>query len=284
MHVPTNSSGEYPRPPQIALSRDALQPADVLLSRGSTQIADAIVRSDGASYSHAALWTGGSVVEAVLEGIFERGVLFTRDVYRYQDANGLSLPTHVAQAAVAFARAQVGLPYANGELLLLGALYTRGIRPQRPLLDAALELLGGATAGRLADWLESVRPRREPMICSELVARAFYEADASRAYALRVVPPLQRGTRTRGDSLFDGAPAWANAAGEPVPQQLGASCRRLLGARPVAYVAEQRDRKILSGAVAFLVDAETRLGHVTPGDIQFSPSLRYLGTIFADQS
>jgi hypothetical protein len=267
------------------LRLDELQPADVLFSRGTSAIADAVVASDGASYSHVALWTGESVVEAVLEGIFERDLQFTRDVYRHRGDQHGPLPREITERATAFARQQVGLPYAYSEIYLLGMLYTHGIHPERSVLEAALELLGGSSARTLSAWLEKVRPTREPMVCSELVARAFYEAEASHQYSLSVLARSERPTalpqRVRARSLLEDVAHLPWAPGDVDIEQLAAlsaNCSSLL-AQPQPGVEPGRERKLLYGTVAHRAGSGRGLGHVTPGDLQFSPSLAYVGTV-----
>ena len=271
-----------------------LLPADVLLSRGHGRIADMIVAADRAGYSHAALWSGTAVIEATGDGIAERPFVGTSDVYRYL-RNGRPLDEALRMRIVQTARGYLGAGYAHGELLLLGALVAFGWRPERPLLETALELLGGPEAPQLALFFENrlASQGRMPMICSELVARAFYEVDPTHAYALRVSTARARNNTaprsSRAASSLTARSASdvfaANDAGDAPDSagyaQLERRCRELL-ASPSAVHTDSftlGERKVLFGEVA--IDAVTLrpLPAITPGDLEHSPDLVWLGQL-----
>ena len=269
---------DYPRPVGRQLAPTDLRPADVLLSRGTSEISDAIVAADGASYSHAALWSGERVIEAVLEGILERDLIGERDVYRF-GSHDSDLPDACAQRIVRFARQQVGQVYARSELFMLGVLFSMGLAPSRPVLDMALRALGGPRAEALAAWLQSLVPAREPMMCSELVARAYYDADLERRYALQVVeraarPAAPETLSPRGLGMTAGA---HDSEGAAALSELQAACARLVATGGVDVDA--RSRKLWVGQIAQRAGKGAPLGVVTPGDLQFSTSLRFVGCI-----
>jgi hypothetical protein len=270
--------GDYPRPVGPKLPESSLLPADVLLSRGSSGVSDCIVASDGASYSHAALWTGTAVVEATLKGIGEGAPAEGRDVYRFHDQAGAALDQAAAARIVAHARQGIGGPYATSELMLLGMMFTLGLSPRRSLVHLAFDALG-ERAQYLEAWLQGLGPSSKPLVCTELVSAAFYEASPDRAYALRIMPldarPLPPGAiRDRGFSFDDEAspPEQARAI-----ETLRAACCGML------QVDTARDapteRKLLWGSIALEAGNTRRLGVVTPGDLQFSPSLRFCGIV-----
>jgi hypothetical protein len=265
------------------------------MSRGEGDIADSIVSSDGGSYSHAALWSGEGVVEARLDGVHERAVGFRRDVYRYM-RDGVPLDPAVATHIVEIARSKIGGSYAKNELYLLGMLFAVGLPPRRSLLRAALDALGGDHAERLEELLTDNAFEDMPVICTEFVAAAFYEVSEDRSHALRILPrearPLRPGesaVRVRG---LAGSQGPGFATGQPDPLNAIERCRSLVkthlrasGAQQDATTAPARlvqSRKVLWGSVAVDALSDLKLGVVTPADLQFSPSLRFVGYIPGD--
>jgi hypothetical protein len=283
----------YPRPRGPALSLDTLKPADILLSRGTTDISRAIVAADGGSYSHAALWTGSTIIEATLDGITEHSFRGDRDVFRRR---GLHADTAVS--AIEIARAQLGKQYAYSELLLLGTLFKLGIRPRRPLLSIVLSVLGPG-AERLQAWLEQCVGDRAPRICTELVAVSFFRARPGPS-ALQVIPREAR-PRPENDCSLESLRSGFELSGQPGAdfghweagpewEELRARCVELLSATSAAALEElpaieptDTSRKILWGAVAVSSDNAARLGVISPADIQFSPSLEYVGRMMVPE-
>lgn len=249
--LPRDREG-LPRPCGDELAERDLLPADVLLSRGSSAISDAIVAADGGSYSHAALWSGAGVIEATLEGAHERPLTFERDVYRYRHG-AERLPPSVADAIVSTARRQLELPYAESELVLLGLLYLHGHMPKRSLLNLGLSLIGRDAAEDLEDWLALQLDGRSSRVCSELVALSYYRACRSRRYALRILPRAERPVSAACTSSAD----QSQSASKP------------------------QERKLLAGNVAVSATTHRPVPVVTPADLQFSPSLQYVGRLSA---
>lgn len=271
------SNADYPRPEGPVISASDLRPADVLLSRGTGLISDCIAAADGGSYSHAALWTGRGVVEAVRAGIADGGDPGGRDAYRFQGSAGL--PDEIASAIVSGAREHVGNDYATSELYLLGLLFSLGFCPRRSMVHAALDALGGERASRLEEWMESLRPGQKRMICTELVSSSYYRAASDRGYALRVVPAAERPTAADASTRGGGQ---AGQALDFSPQSeainaLSQRCHELIYVESAR--AESGDRKLLGGALALDDRQSHRLGVVTPADLQFSPSLRFIGRV-----
>lgn len=280
MHVSLGSSSGLPRPEGVVLQVEELRPADVLLSRGTGLIPDCIVATDGGSYSHAALWTGESVLEAAQDGISEGASPADRDVYRFT-SEVQALSACVAERLVANARAFVGGEYALSELFLLGVLFGLGFAPRRSFVHRALDALGGVRAERLEAWLAGLTPGCVPMLCTELVSGAYYSVCADHRFALRILP---RGAlagvnrereRFQMASLHDGVET-------TLPEELGERCYALVHAamrRRHIEEPELSERKLWWGTLAVEAGTEHRLGVVTPGDLQFSPNLRFCGRV-----
>ncbi|HEX6240013.1 MAG TPA: hypothetical protein VFZ61_03940 [Polyangiales bacterium] len=268
------SRPDFPRPLGPTLQSGDLCAADVLLSRGHGPLSDCIVAADGGSYSHAALWSGSGVIEAREDGVRERPLDGERDAYRFH-ADGRTLDAGTAARVIAFARGKVGGGYAFHELYLLGALFALGVTPGRSLARMMLDALGGGNADRLESWLNALEGRRAPVICTELVALAFYEASPDRVRALRVLPVSAR-------PQAPGSPSersWS-AAPEVDAEMLSfqARCRTLISSRPTAVPDQfERQRKLAWGSVALQAHSDRRLSVVTPADLQFSPSLKFMG-------
>lgn len=172
-----------------AIRPSKLKPCDVLLYHGTGWISDLIREFDGGPYSHAAIWNGKHVLEAVADGVKKRtlktsvrGAKYV-DVYRWLSGDGedLGSPDYPPEPIVHRIEhyREEGDRYAYEALLLLALLTTTrrvsaDISPQlarilRPLLDEAFSIL----TDLMADG-------KEPMICSELVYRCYTEADAGK--------------------------------------------------------------------------------------------------------
>lgn len=284
----------YPRPTKPRIEASELKPGDILLSRGDTQISNAIVGGDGGSYSHAALWSGTGVIECVLKGTSEHALDGDRDVYRHPQLT----PT-AADAIVCFGRDQLGEQYAYTELMMLGMLFAVGINPSRSIVDLALHLLGGGRAENLQRFFDDLASGRAPRVCTELVALAYFRVEFPK-FALRVTPKAARpkvaAVKTQGllvkPAAFHVDTSVEAAASLEALTDLRASCHQLfvksqllppLEAAPPAnqgtIETALEPKKLLSGSVALDAVGGHRLGVVTPGDLQFSPSLQFVGRI-----
>ena len=159
----------------IALSE--LRPCDLLLYHGDSPVAHLIQWFNGSDYSHASIYDGAKVVEAIAEGVTSRDVAVSVsdsvyvDVWRLKK-EGHFIGSHELPAApvleVLSSYAAEGARYAYEELLLL-ALLCMARRLPLPFLRWALD----SAAALLEDLVDE---QREPMICSELVFRCFSEA------------------------------------------------------------------------------------------------------------
>jgi len=256
------------------LTVDELEPADVLLARGHGIVSDLIMKADGGNYSHAALWSGTGVIQATSAGITHlppaEGDAF--DVYRRRglDAAG-------ATEVVAVAKRQVNGSYAYGELVLLGLLFSAGVRVKGALLNRILQQIGGVAATRLKQWLDEHAQNKKIRVCTELVASSYYYAAGQRV-ALRIRPFDKRPAAASSASRGSGAAAAAATGGvdgsqtEADGEQIAAATARCL-----ELLQDRATRKLLSDPIALDDDTSGEIGVVTPADLQFSPSLEFRG-------
>lgn len=259
------------------LELNDLQEADVLLARGTGIISDLIAKSDGGKYSHAAMWSGDGVIQATAAGITCTPLAGKFDVYR-----PIALPPEGAKEIVKLALDELKGHYAYGELVLLGLLFLPGLRVRGALANQVLDAIGGTTAKKLNEWLDE-NVGKNVRVCSELVASCFYRAGAKHQFALRVLETKDRPKPTTyvgsDDDVSRGRPQLAAADADV--DAAAASCDRLLTeASERAIPSDDGDppRRLLAGSIAFRPNGD-KVGVVTPGDLQFSPSLKFIGTI-----
>ncbi len=278
----TSTAPNTPDNPQQLKLAD-LEPADVLLARGHGIVSDLITKADGGRYSHGALWSGIGVIQATSKGIThapqEEGEF---DVYRHR-----TLDDAGATEVVDYAKSQVSGTYAYGELVLLGLLFSCGLRVRGAILNRVLEMIGGPQAAALEKWL-SEHTSQKIRVCTELVATCYYHTTQQR-FALRILPFAERPSVP--------APASNDAAGEaPASDVVSDASKGCLDVLVRGGLATERDvrgtgltlppltpdaatntRKVFADPIA--IDASTggKLGVVTPADLQFSPSLQFIG-------
>lgn len=186
-YVKVDESGNNAAIAAYSLSVTALQQGDVLLVQGKGGVSAAIRWGEARelnvplaeTFSHAAVYVGnGSVAEMLAEGftitsLADRYAASNRvDLVRHRDI-GL-LGTAVAQAALAYANT----PYAFAQI---GVFATAALNPGRP------DRVMNSTAWTAYQSTDS-GPRR--MICSELVARAFADADPNLKIDVVLWPTL----------------------------------------------------------------------------------------------
>jgi len=263
---------------RLALSE--LKPADILLAAGEGTISRLIMHCDGGSYSHAALWSGKGVIEATSNGVCETQLYQPFDVFRVQ-----ALDAKTADQVVEAARASIGRRYAYTEILLLGLLFAIGLRPSRPVFAGAVARLG-TKAEFLKRWLDKLQgSKAEPRVCSELVAASYAAANARLVILTRDArPPLAQAAGSFPS--LEAATGSVSRSSEPPPseelRELSRACSELFGVRAATAVATGYEgvRTLLGGDIG--VDSQGRaIGLVTPGDLQFSTSLRFVGRIEA---
>ncbi|NTU67892.1 MAG: hypothetical protein HGB02_03315 [Chlorobiaceae bacterium] len=239
-----------------------LRPCDVLLYHGDSAVSQIIQWFDGSEYSHASIYDGSMVVEALAGGVVsnEVGASVTGssfvDVWRMKKGGDFigspELPDRPVLDVVAKYSAEGGR-YAAGELLLLALLCTTRRLPL-PFLRWALD---GA-----ASWLEElIDEEREPMVCSELVFRSFSEAEGDYYPRIRGVD-----IRAKVETLH-------------MP---GRAMRRMLPAdRAVAEFFDRyaTARRKASRDELLMAAIEADPNFITPGDLKRSPDFTKAGRL-----
>jgi len=289
------------------LTQSDLRPADILLSRGVGLVSDLIAASDGGKYSHGALWSGTGVIQATGDGITHTEELKVHDVYRHRELDELG-----AAEVVEAAKAELPGSYAYGELVLLGLLFSLGLHTRGALLTRMLEAIGGEGATKLGAWLNA-QAGKKTRVCTELVASSFFKVSNGR-FALKILPrserplqpavaaprsiglpPLVRGDAASGGATRGQADISSSAAVLAGAERARQTCLELLLAngvlmregtrgaltelQPLTIDASVQTRKVFAGPIAVEAGTNRPIGVVTPADLQFSPSLAFLGRI-----
>ena len=279
-----------------------LRPGDVLLCRGRGEISDLVCALDESTYSHSAIWDGERVVVATPKGVRARPLERLCERHQFVDAyrfrfydHALGEPGWPAKPLLAAAHSWLGNDHEYHELFLAGLLVAVHRRPPREARRHALGLI----AGRVAEFTQNhiTQYKRRPVVCAEVVAGAFWEAEAmpEHKYALSA--------RVDGRHSFPGIPAPVHfppetdegprgAEDEEVDaayERLAQDCGRLLlaarpelasGIRGLQHVhADAGRRPRGDGLIVTAGDALLPLGCVTPRDLACSPSLEYAGRL-----
>jgi hypothetical protein len=170
-----------------------LQPGDVFLYHGTSFVSRLIRLFDATEYSHASIWTGSQVIEALGDGVNKRSLNASVadceyvHVYRFRDSAGNGLGAAGLPAAPVITIAdQFGANknrYGYEQILLLALLASaRRLAAPIPFLGRILRTLLDNAMDALANLAAA---GREPLICSELVFRCFDEAGAAYKVAIR---------------------------------------------------------------------------------------------------
>lgn len=268
--APTTGAKRRPAPRglggvPLAVGLADLRPADVLMVRGTTTLARLIRQFDGGSYSHAALWDGTQIIEAVKQGVIARPMAISLrrldvvDVFRYAPLPGMEgPPPGVLEMAVgeqARHWAAQGERYAYEQIVLLAvlSLLRRGELP--PQHRRLVRSVADRAAARLA---ELAAAGRQPMICSELVYRCFAHAEPAGQWTLALA--------------HTEAPAEEEP---PAPEEAEAK-----SSAPAPNMEAARDRLLNALArVRPATDPRVEPDFVTPADLEHSPSLQRLGRL-----
>jgi hypothetical protein len=259
-----------------------LKPGDVLMFRGTDLVSQLIIEFDGGHYSHAALYDGATVVEAVAEGVLRDPLAdsISRQDPEYVDIFRFLSDDHVVLGDKKLPYTPVGDRadyyvaqhdrYAYEDLMLLALLTTIRHVPitgplLRPFIDAGAEAITRVTA-----------EGKTPLICSALVYRCFEEACKQKPnpYHLHI---------SDADLLASiGAPANPPSSSDPVA---AASARiddqRKLGfLRKFTLMTENFSLELTNthdNAPPAVPQIEPGPDFVTPRDLEFSPNLNLLG-------
>jgi hypothetical protein len=246
------------------ISTNQLKACDVLLYHGASPLGSLIRLLDGSQYSHASIWDGDCVTEAVASGIEHRdlktsvaGAEFV-DVYRFRSKEGICLGEAGLEADPVLKRIHFYQEnperYAYEELLLLAVLCVTRRVPSvmiRWILDSAAAAVEALIAAG-----------KEPMICSELVYRCFEEA--GNQYSPKIIGAERQ-------AILYGAP---QPAGEDLSFLAGYDLRSgIEGYMEQLALAKQMDSRML------LDFNKPNPNFITPGDLRKSPNLVLQGTL-----
>lgn len=269
-----------------------LKPCDVLLYHGTAFISRMICLFDGSEYSHAAIYDGTNIAEALGKGITSdpvatsvQGAKYV-DVFRFHSDSGAQLrdtgyPEKPVLDRVAF---YVGNPerYAYEEIVFLALLATTRRLPVvgwvpglgallRTVLDSAADVLN-----------KIIATGKEPMICSELVYRCYAEAGAN--YHLKIAGAQMLMRHSLHESALLKAMPLAAPEGDRELQELAAAAEVFLQ----SYAVAQSGREMPKGkrGAAKASKEEMRglalpvvADFVTPRDLKTSPNLIHIGRL-----
>lgn len=269
-----------------------LQPGDVLLYYGTAFISYLIRLFDGGDYSHASVYDGTQVVEALDPGVVHdelaKSIASAKfvDVYRFVAPGGHVLGDEAFPAKPVLDRIAwyVANPrkYAYQDILLLALLASTRRIPVvswvpglnliiRNILDHAAEVLSQiAAAGQ------------QPVICSELVYRCYTEAAPPGKYQLTIrgADVLAAAQAATVQGLLTAVPGVAAAAAMPTADPLLPE-KQLFLARYAAVkgTAPATATSLAGGWPTGAVSAAAVSEFVTPHDLELSPNLRKVGTL-----
>ncbi len=257
------------------LSPGDLRDGDVLLYHDRSPVSWCIRKLDGSEYSHAGIYYGHGVLEAVAKGV--RRVPLAEsvakysyvDVYRHRQADDSSQRFDLSPVIERIRHYEKeGDRYAYEQFsLLAGLALTRRVplALAAPIVRSVLDdhALIAADALQVFD--------RTPMICSELVFRCYAEADSSGGYALALEDELRRNSASR---------ELAEALRRYISDQADLSDRRNFLTPPWrSYLAVYLEHKTDPHAARQGVVS----AFVTPRDLRDSPSLVLLGRLALDE-
>ncbi len=272
----SNPGSEFPRVPV-----SAMKPGDIVLSRGQDPASDFVARLDGGIYSHAAVWTGEAIVEAIPDGVQARPLQKTFDeqafvdVYRWKKSVAgkelhLGDEGYPAQPVVdcAMAIAQEHMVYSFDELILGAIIIWTSKMPANKDLRIAVRILGDLIDPIVHRWALA-HGGKEGMVCSQVVTTSYWEASEDRRYEIDI--------DVDGDGRIDrGGKSVANAGGasEKVPEAHEYE-------KTVARIGDALARLSYSprGVMAPAGSPLVPLGVVTPRELQESPNLELVGRI-----
>jgi hypothetical protein len=268
-----------------SLSLSGLKQGDIFLYHGSSFVAGMIRLMDGGDYSHASIYEGqGNVVEALSEGLTRDSAATSIagslpiDVFRYTDQKGVTIgdPALPSDPINREIDAYMANPhrYAYEDILLLAMLTATRRLPigwvpgleliLRNILDSAAEVVANLVA-----------QGREPLICSEFVYRVFDEADSTGKYKILVVGSDISGTASV-QSLVAGPMAGTLSATDSPAE---AAAMADIQARAQSFLQKYNIAK-RAGMPAGVSSTLAVANFVTPRDLQLSPNLHRIGTLF----
>ena len=277
-----------------------LLPGDVLLFHGTGFISDMIRLFDGSQYSHAALFTGQKVVEAISTGITasdlakDESIIKAEYVHVYRfisnDGHRLGDTGYAVQPILNTAGQFVAKAdrYAYEQILLLAALAATRRIPVvsdipflrwmlRNILDNAAEVVAKIVAAG-----------KEPMICSELVYRCYTESGPQYDLVIRGADTLA--ARMQARLLLSQAaiaPGGNLQEAEALQAELDAFLAKYERAKLKGRLAAKVKGGKTVGKRGGINTASSTIGStalavadfVTPRDLRDSPDLSLVGTL-----
>ena len=273
-----------PKDPPKLTTGDLL-PGDVLLSNairkdGSfwDELDKLILAIDQGDYSHASIWDGKYVIECLTTGVQIHDPLSMTleeqslvDVYRFSlDGHRFGDPEWPVEPVLDAARAFEGRGYGYTRLVLLGIVILTSEVPQQPILDALVRIIGDDLAKHIDEWLG----KSDQMICSEVIAGAWWDAKATPAHKYGL--PIEIGG-TRHLLKIEDAEAESSEAESPAHAEFlrlrNEVASRIQPVVPAPAEAPKGALTVVAGSPPLPA------GFVSPGDLQRSPSLSLVGTL-----
>ncbi len=255
-----------------AILPSELKAGDVLLYRGTAWVSDMIRLFDGGGYSHSGIYDGSKVAEVIADGLVYRWVGDSIEkhksvhVWRFRSSTGHELddPEYGAMPVIDRIRHYVaqGANYAYEGVILLAFLVATRRLPFDgwvPGLGRMLRTIFDSAADALNEILSA---GREPMICSELIYRCYCEA--GDPYKLEIVGADILRQYSIHDSVKRGAPPFTGFEG---------------GNREVQELAASAEAFLHRFAAATKTETRAVPDFVTPRDLEYSPTLHYVGAL-----
>lgn len=266
---------------------------DVLLSCGWGKLSKTICLLDGGSYSHSGICSGADVnsmpvvIEATKKGVVANqlkddiAVQKYVDVFRFKADTGDTFesldwpPKPVVDKAIYYQ--DRGTQYAYSQLFLMGMLVLLRKLPVGKLGQARLRYW---LAKFIKHFEDSSTRRKENVICSELVYRCFYEADAEPQgkYGLTI-----SGTINPDGHLIKALASGAKPADMGLDQEtkalLDQAAKVLLQIRPDLQVNFSPASKPGNSLRIKSANPNVCADMVTPYDLQKSPNLEPIGRL-----
>lgn len=147
------------------MDRSRLLPGDIILTAEHAPISKIVRAATLSRYSHAAIWVGGTLIEATQDGVFSKNaqrLILEKpshaDVYRSR----VPLTTNQAQQICDYARSQVGTLYALDEAMLVAPMRIKklGLKETKRQFCSRLVALAYQKSGY------NLQNLRQPLFCT----------------------------------------------------------------------------------------------------------------------
>jgi hypothetical protein len=281
------------KPAASLLNPGDVKDGDVLLSCGWGKLSKTICLLDGGNYSHSAICAGADVnsmplvIEATKKGVVanqlkdEIAVQKYVDVYRFKADTGDTFespewpPKPVVDKAIYYK--DRGTQYAYNQLFLMGMLVLMRKVPVGKLGQARLRYW---LAKFIKHFKDNSTSSKENVICSELIYRCFYEANAEPKgkYGLTI-----SGTISPDGHLIKALAPGANPPNMGFDQETTAlfqeAAKVLLKIRPDLQETFRHASKPGNSFSIRSANPNVCADMVTPCDLQKSPNLKPVGRL-----